>query len=141
MVGGFPEDISMPFSVDKCIKYEMIKGFTCIESTKKQLELFNRFLMVKKAIISNCFPFQMRGSGFQINGSIFYFDNAMHRGGSGGPILNEKGELLGIISERAVIELNYEDSVKGKIPSGSGWAISCDPIFQYISQQSNICSS
>jgi hypothetical protein len=135
MIGGFPEDIQLPFSFDKYVKLDSIKGFVDIESMKKQLDLLNRLLMVKRAIISNSFSFDFNGNGICLQGNIMYFDNAMHSSGSGGPIVNGKGELLGIISERAVIELNYEDSIQGKIPSGSGLGISCDPLFQCITQQ------
>jgi hypothetical protein len=131
MIGGFPEDICLPFNFDKVVKLTSIAGFCNTDQIKKRLELFNRMLVVKRAIVSKVFPFSFSGFGKSINGSLFYFDNVMHSGGSGGPVVNEKGQLIGIISERAVVDMKYEDSVQGKIPSGAGLAISCQPIFQY----------
>lgn len=68
---------------------------------------------------------------------VFYLDNVMHQGGSGGPVVDTDGILLGIVSKRAVIELTEEDAVRGKISSGSGMAVTAEAILQYARMQDN----
>ena len=57
---------------------------------------------------------------------IYHIDNGMHSGASGGPIINSKGEFVGIITHRAVISIKIlvEDKLmKMDTPSGNTYGI------------------
>jgi hypothetical protein len=137
IIGGYPDDVVFPEKILENLIPEKINGFTDIESLKKQVEVFNRFVIVKKCIVSKIFPFSMNGEfhGKKLNFEYdyFYFDSVLHQGASGGPVINENGELIGIVIERAIIK-QYVDDYKEKIeiPSGMGIAISANLVLEFL---------
>jgi S1-C subfamily serine protease len=75
-------------------------------------------------------------SGVVINdeysGDIFYIDNVLHSGASGGPVVDYKGELIGILTERAITTVPYENTPKLRVPSGAAVALTPRIMFQQL---------
>ena len=63
--------------------------------------------MVKSGMIGN------RKSVFLFDGSLtletelFYIDNQLHSGASGGPVVNINADVIGIITQRAITSVPY----------------------------------
>ncbi|MFW1911679.1 hypothetical protein [Acinetobacter ursingii] len=60
----------------------------------------------------------------KIETDVFYIDNGMHSGASGGPIVNEEGVALGVLTQRAITPAHQSNDSKLKVPSGSSIGIS-----------------
>ena len=67
-------------------------------------------------------------SNIDLSCDIFYLDNAMHSGASGGPVINKSGDAVGIITQRAVTSASQKEAPSLSIPSGSTVAISIQPL-------------
>lgn len=61
----------------------------------------------------------------------------MHSGASGGPVINEKGKAIGVITKRAVTSVSYPDldNPKKDVPSGSALAITPSTIIDFVNHQ------
>jgi len=60
----------------------------------------------------------------KIETDVFYIDNGMHSGASGGPIVNEEGVALGVLTQRAITSAHQSNNSELKVPSGSSIGIS-----------------
>jgi hypothetical protein len=126
MMAGFPDEVELPFSFDKILD-------TSRNDVQKQMAILpisRRILMIKSGIVG-CnmgFTFTDLEKKNDWKGSLFYIDNVMHYGASGGPIIDYSGELLGVILKRAVTETGNDEILKMAIPSGSCMGISANSI-------------
>ena len=86
-------------------------------------------VLFKSGMIGNVFGFYASTSGNnvenkieEISGDIFYIDNVMHEGSSGGPIITKDGKVIGIISKKAMVK-NTSENDDG-VPAGTTIGIS-----------------
>ena len=91
-------------------------------------------LMIKSGIVGyrSNFTLNDTSNNAVYNGNIIYMDNVMHSGASGGPVVDLKGTLIGIITERAITSVPFEENPKLKVPSGSAVAISAKTIISIL---------
>ncbi len=132
ILGGYPEDSGAPFQFTNRLRDNHK------QEQKNNLWKFERSLMFKRGMVGYTCPFKINN----IEGDLFYIDTELHSGGSGGAVVNYKGELIGIITMRAIINVNVEIIDKDKrfiskteIPSGIGMAISPRTLLDYISSK------
>jgi CBS domain-containing protein len=125
-MAGYPEDVHLPFSFDRILNPVNPQ----IEAQRFNLDFARRLLMVRSGMIGNI-------SGVDINeeysGHIFYIDNALHPGASGGPVMNYDGKMVGIITERAITSVPYEDTPNLRVPSGAAVALTPRIIIHQLS--------
>jgi len=141
LMAGFSDEIAFPFSFDKKLNYKhpylrqlpsaMQKAHPIL---KKFFDIAKMSLMIKSGMIGNILHFNFKDPSINYSGDILYIDNVMHSGASGGPVVNENCELVGIISERAIAEVSFEESPGLKVPSGSAVAITPKPFANIIKE-------
>ena len=128
LMAGYPDDMTLPLSINKSsLTSEAFKQFN-----GKQLENAKQMLlMIKSGIIGHVTKFTLEDINKKIrfDGISFFVDNELHSGASGGPVINYSGEILGIISQRAITSIAYEETPQLKVPSGSTIALSARTIF------------
>lgn len=122
--GGYSDEVEFPFLVDRQLP-----------PTTLGLEVFRRAFptwvkqraagpIIKRGTVGNVTEFRAsKGEHHQIAQSIFYLDNQVHSGASGGPIVSRDGAVRGIISKRMM-------TAAGEIavPAGSTLGVGLEPL-------------
>jgi S1-C subfamily serine protease len=130
MMAGFPDDMEVPFEITENIDTSIELGKTFSQN----LRGWEHLLMIKSGMIGSLNPVTLSDGKFSISGDIFYIDNSIHSGASGGPVVNERAEIIGIITQRAMTKVDYEDTPNLSVPSGSTVAISPRFISHWIDE-------
>lgn len=122
LMAGFPDEMELPFSFDKLLDFQHPE----VRSKLKKLEPLRPQLMQKSGMVGhqNAITMSDDSKDLELFGDIFYVDNVMHSGSSGGPIINEEGIVIGIVTERAITSVPFEETPELRVPSGSAVAIS-----------------
>lgn len=118
LMSGFPDDMELPLSFDRFLNTEHEQ----IKKQKRNIDIAKNLLMVSSGIVGHCSGLNLITQ--KIDAWSLYVDNVLHSGASGGPIINEDEEVIGVITERAVTSVSYKDTPGLKVPSGSTSAIS-----------------
>jgi len=129
-LAGYSDELNLPFNLDRIIDKQYPGVAEFLNKMKHGYMADMTGPMIKRAVIGNHRRFFAVNSSqdLQINGDIIYMDNSMHSGSSGGPIVNEKGEVIGIITERAITSAGQSEDTSLKVPSGSTIGISMQPL-------------
>ncbi len=133
IMAGFPDDIKLPFNFIEKLKKENPAMVEAKNAIDYKFQFYFRQLMFKGGMIGHCQKIHLNNfdvskssiSGLgKINvlGAIYWIDNQLTYGGSGGPIVNSGGELLGIICEKALTKSKMPEMPE--LPSGTGMGLS-----------------
>jgi hypothetical protein len=125
LIAGFSEEIKLPFNFDRSIDRQAVGAADFLRAMRLGYEAQMGSLMIKSGIVGNVRSFEASSSETteSVAGDIFYIDNSLHFGASGGPVVTASGDVIGIVSERAVTDASNADQIL-KVPSGSALAIS-----------------
>ena len=123
LMAGFPDEMELPFKFDQVLDYSHPEIRDQRGALLKTLDISRRLLMIKAGMIGNVIGFQFTVEENCLEGEIFYVDNVMHSGASGGPVINERGEIIGIITLSAVTDASTEKITDIEVPSGSTVAV------------------
>lgn len=124
-MAGFSEELRLPFDVDRLLQPDLAGGKAFNAAMEKGYMADMTGPLFKRGIVGNirrvgaC---SSEGSD-HIECDIFYVDNAMHPGASGGPVVNNRGEAVGVVSQRAVTRVSPGSDEMLSIPSGSTVAL------------------
>lgn len=129
LLAGHPDEVHLPFYFDDKLDMQNEE----VQQHIPNIDISKNLLMIKHGIVGNSSAFSMTDGSITLEGEIYYIDNVMHSGSSGGPVINSKSELIGIISERASTSISTEESIGSFIPSGSCLAISPRTMIKFIS--------
>lgn len=125
---GFSDEIELPFGLGRNITAGTAGSRDFFSAMRLGYEADMLQLMCKKAMVGNSRRFSFSNTNIEITGELYYLDNGMHSGASGGPVVNTKGEAVGLITQRAVTSLGEGDSPKLRVPSGSTLVLSLGPM-------------
>ena len=140
LMAGFPDEVELPLRFDKKLDMDYEPHQEREEETKKGLERIKELLMVKSGMVSHMHDLIINPGGSQdckLSLASYYIDNAMHSGASGGPVINNQGEVIGVITKRAVTTVSYPDldDPNKEVPSGSALAISASTLLDFVDRQ------
>jgi hypothetical protein len=116
LMAGYPDDIELPFCFDQLLLASTDQN----QAGRVGLEIARRLMMVRSGMIGHSASIKINE---EYAGHSFHIDNVLHSGASGGPVLNSDGELLGILTKRAITRVPYEDTPSLRVPSGAAVAI------------------
>lgn len=127
LMAGYPDDMELPFAFDRLLN----QAHWQVQAQRFNVDIARRLLMIRSGIVGH-------RSGVVINeqyaGHIFYIDNVLHSGASGGPVINYDGEIVGVLTERAITAVPYEESPKLRVPSGAAVAVTPCLILEKLRQ-------
>lgn len=123
LMAGFPDDMELPFKL--AYNYQPNSEIPEINQLYSiQFRIAKQLLMIKSGMIGHKTPVILTDGNRTLEGEVFYIDNELHSGASGGPVVNANLEVVGILTERAITSMSTEDTPGLRIPSGSTVAFS-----------------
>jgi hypothetical protein len=126
---GYSDEIKAPFQLDELVPggKEMLNRTMQSSNTGYLADLGGP--IIKRGVIGNVIRAQARlGDGKELHVELFYIDNSIHSGASGGPICNVHGEAIGVITERSVTSASQELAPNIVVPSGCTIGIGLQPL-------------
>lgn len=143
VMAGYPEDIELPFSFDRILN----PRYPGIEVAKKYMYLIKNMLMMKSGMIGHSNQAKFFDGNDEVCTSIYYVDNELHGGGSGGPVVNHNAEIVGIVTQRSIIPLSIppidvddpkSTAINFEVPSGLALAVSPFGFIDYIQKHYHV---
>lgn len=136
-MAGFSEELELPFNVDKLLDHDYAGASAFREAMRTGYMADMTGPLLKQGNVGNLrrIGAENTQSGDCIECDVMYIDNAMHHGASGGPLINEHGDAVGVVSQRAVTRVDVGEE-KVRIPSGCTLAISLAPLL-HIARKTN----
>lgn len=127
-LAGFSDDLVLPFNLDNILDKKTEGADKFAEAMKMGYLADMTGALIKKATVGIHRSIKASNSSQELSVDIIYLDNGMNSGASGGPIVNEEGEVIGVITQRAVTSASQSSDVSLKVPSGTSIGISLTPI-------------
>lgn len=137
IMAGFPDEIEFPLLLDKKLDREYLKDKQTASEIDDNLDRLKSLLLMYKygmiGFTDDIIIDPNLGDGFKLVVGVDYIDNVMHSGASGGPVVNENGEVIGVISKRAVTKISSSNEAipTHEVPSGSTLSISPQTIIDF----------
>jgi len=122
--GGYSDEVEFPFTVDRQLspKTEGLDVFRRAFSSGVKQRAAGP--IIKRGTVGNIVEFRATlGEQHLIGQSVFYLDNQVHSGASGGPIVSRDGTVRGIISKRMMTSAG--DII---VPAGSTLGVGLEPL-------------
>lgn len=126
-MAGFSDEVELPFKLDALLNPSKPGAAQFLHHVERGYQAVMGQLMCKGAMVGNNLRFFATAGTRKIEGNVFYLDKAMHSGASGGPVVDEGGAVVGVITHRAVTSV-YREVERIEIPSGSALAVSLEPL-------------
>lgn len=127
-MAGYSEELRLPFDVDRLLSRATEGADAFRAAMEKGYQADMTGPLFKQGHIGNIRRI-MAGDGRRtLECDVMYIDNAMHTGASGGPLFNEEGEAIGVLSQRAVTTVDVGKDGNTRVPSGCTVAISLLPL-------------
>jgi hypothetical protein len=120
LMAGFPDDMELQLSFDQALDKKQPE----VQSILPVLQIAQHLLMVKSGIIGYENSVVLTDGKLTLEGQVFYVDNQLQTGASGGPVVNQDAEVVGIITQRAITSVPFRETPDLRVPSGSTVAIS-----------------
>jgi len=132
LMSGFPDEIEPPLSFHRFINYANPAFTNPSHQTGKKLKRIRQILMLKSGMIGSAQMLSIDDGKHYIY--AYYIDNGMHSGSSGGGVINLNGDLIGIVTQRAVTTISDTQfhNPNIKVPSGSTLAISPSTLIEFL---------
>lgn len=120
LMAGFPDDMDLPLSFDQTVDNEQPEMQFILPS----LQIARHLLMIKSGMIGYESNVILTDGKLKLEGQVLYVDNQLQIGASGGPVVNQDAEVIGIITQRAITSVPYRETPDLRVPSGSTVAVS-----------------
>lgn len=129
-IAGFSDELSLPFNIDKIAKQDAPGMQEFLDAMKRGYMADMTGPLIKTAHVGNHRRIFAENSeqNITVEVDVFYLDNGINSGASGGPVVNEAGEAIGVISQRAITNASQESAPNLKVPAGATIALSLHPM-------------
>jgi hypothetical protein len=135
-LAGYSEELELPVKVDKLLPPDMHGLSEFIDAMHKGYMADMTGPLIKLGYIGNLRRIVAQNTqiGEQVECDVMYVDNSIHTGASGGPVFDEYGNAIGVISQRSTTIIEAGKAGKVSVPSGCTVAISLAPL-RYVARK------
>ncbi|WP_373988112.1 serine protease [Duganella sp. BuS-21] len=138
---GYSDELELPFNVDRLLKSETEGADEFFQAMQKGYRADMTGPMIKRGVVGNIRRIHASQSvnDLKLECDIFYLDNSVHSGASGGPVVNRNGCAVGVIVQRATTSVSQAAAPGLFVPSGAtvGLGLQTLPaIYKWLSNQS-----
>ena len=126
-IAGYSDELKIPFSIEKILDPKTLGADKFFKAIKEEGYLADMTgSIIKQGYVGNIRRIfaDNDSQNMRIETDIFYIDNGIHSGASGGPIVNEQGIAVGVLTQRAITPAHQSNDSKLEVPSGSSIGIS-----------------
>lgn len=118
---GYSDELEIPFRVDRIVKPEVVGASEFLEAMKHGYRADMTGPMIKRGVVGNVrrIGTYEAQTNTEIECEVFYVDNSIHSGASGGPFVNHQGQAIGVIVQRATTSAAQSSDPKLLVPSGA----------------------
>lgn len=129
-LAGYSDELVLPFSIERILPNEMDGVSAFQEAMEKGYMADMTGPLIKRGIVGNVrrIVAQNTVSGITLECDIFYVDNSVHSGASGGPVFDTMGNAVGVITQRATTTATQSEGQKIVLPSGATVGLSLQPM-------------
>lgn len=123
---GYSDELQVPFRIDRLIKPDTVDLEFGVEVRRGHNSDITG-PMIKRGVVGNLLNIETveNSTNQKLQCSVFYIDNGIHSGASGGPIVNRQGQAIGVIAQRATTSASQSLDAKLAVPSGATVGLSC----------------
>lgn len=118
---GYSDELELPFQIDRILmrQNQGVDEFLAAMQRGYQADITGP--MIKRGVVGNLTEVRAgnTSTGSDIFIDVFYIDNSIHSGASGGPIVDSNGQVVGVIIQRAVTSAAQSSDTKLQVPSGA----------------------
>ena len=127
-LAGYSDDLCLPFGLERIVDpaVEGVPEFLAAMQTGYIADMMGP--LVKSAYVGNLRRIVASNAKTKIEVDTFYLDCGIDCGASGGPVVDEAGEVLGVIIQRGVTDAGQRDYPNLRVPSGSTLCLSLKPL-------------
>ena len=129
-LAGYSDELELPFLVDHLLKPET-KGAAAFFDAMNQGFLADMTgPLIKRGVIGNVRRIVAENTKEKVTVEcdVFFVDNSVHSGASGGPVVSASGEAIGVITKRAITSASQSDAPNLQVPSGATIGLSLQPV-------------
>ena len=131
ILAGFPDDVDVPLNFDESFNLMNPDMTDAKKVMDKRFIYYMRQPLFKKGMIGSMININIdAGRNIKIRAASYTIDTDLTYGGSGGPIVDMNGKLLGVIvrkgfSSAKKLEIQHRSQgIVEKLPSGIGFGLS-----------------
>ena len=127
---GYSDELELPFLVEKLLKPEVTGSSEFLDAMSKGYLADMTGPLIKRGVIGNVRRICAENTAdkISIECDVFYIDNSIHSGASGGPIFNSNGEAVGVITKRAITSASQSQYPGLEVPSGATIGLSLQAV-------------
>jgi hypothetical protein len=123
---GYSDELELPFGLDRILNPSSAKAAEFRQAMQRGGRAANMTgPMIKRGVVGNVLIVSTREhpSNEEITCNVFYIDNGIHSGASGGPVFNQSGIAIGVVVQRATTSASQAADSNLLVPSGSTVAL------------------
>jgi hypothetical protein len=132
LLAGFPDDVDVPLNFVESFNLMNPDMTDAKKVMDKRFIYYMRQPLFKKGMIGSMLSINIDAPAqrIKIDGASYTIDTELTYGGSGGPIVNMEGKLLGVIIRKGFtsakkLEIQHKNQgIIDKLPSGTGFGLS-----------------
>ena len=129
-MGGYSDELALPLRIDRLLRPETLGAREFFQAMQRGYRADMTGPMIKRGVVGNSRRMHASESGTStdIECEIFYIDNSVHSGASGGPVVNHQGLAVGVVVERATTSASQSTDPRLFVPSGATVALGLQTI-------------
>ena len=118
---GYSDELDLPFQVDRILRPQTVGASEFIQAMQRGYRADVTGPMIKRGVTGNVRRVSASESAMNthIECDVFYLDNSIHNGASGGPVVSRNGMAIGVIVQRATTSASQSSDPSLVVPSGA----------------------